>query len=200
MGISGGVNASMVNGMANDRFLLSPVVGVNYQLQFANILSFGVDVLYDQRGGKAEIFTGWPDNDRMEEYIPLRNRYLSVPIKFGLVSQGDVFGFGNIGVVPSYLISAHLDYTSAGFPHDSDLVEFTDEFSRLDIAFMLEGGGGIKVADKLHILATMGVQMGFVDIYDDPVSFYDEQPIEHHYGFTLSVGARYAFGGGGSAD
>lgn len=126
--------------------------------------------------------------------VPLRNTYLSVPIKFGMVSRGDVYGFGNLGIMPSYLIKAKIEYPET--PVSEELkVDYTDGLHRIDVAVLLEGGVGVKLTNRLHVTATAGAQLGLLDVVKEEVYVGNVQQYDHHYGFAFSIGLKYAFGG-----
>lgn len=185
-----------MSGYANQGFLVAPVAGISYQFRFARILSIETGVLYDQRGGIGGITYANENGNLIRDYrMPHRHTYLSVPLKFGMVSRGEVYGFGNIGIMPSYLIKATIDYPE--IPYSEQIkAEYSQIVHRVDVAVLVEGGIGVKVAQNLHITGAAGVQMGLLDVIKEEGYLYGEEPFVHHYGFSVAVGVRYAFGGG----
>lgn len=196
IGISGGINVARMSGYANQGFLVAPVAGISYQFRFARILSIETGVLYDQRGGIGKV-SYTDENAMIMRYlrVPHRHTYLSIPLKFGMVSRGEVYGFGNIGIMPSYMIKAVFNVPESTVSEEVK-VDYTQSVHRVDVAVLVEGGIGVKVAQNLHITGAAGVQMGLLDVIKEEDYLYGEGPFVHHYGFSVVVGVRYAFGGG----
>lgn len=191
LGITGGMNYSTIMNIDADLYKSGPVVGLGYEVRFGKMFSFGFDFLYNQRGNveryqELDIYF-----NITEETNSTVLKYISVPIKFGLVSQNKFYVFGNIGLIPSYLVSAvaRSPIVRDGVKIGERESDFTDNTQPIDLSAMLEVGGGVKLGERLRIQAGLGTQIGFTRIYK-----YESVPAHRHLGFTFALGVKYVVG------
>lgn len=187
IGLTTGLNLSRVSAIADAGFQPGPMAGISYQLRFSKILTFGADLIYDSRGGKNN-YTGANDigQEIRNVIVPVVHRYVSIPLKMGAVSQGNFFGFGNAGIVPSYILSAHMETPGIGGSFEQS--DITEQVHSFDIGILLEGGVGVRLGDRMHMQGAVSAQRGLLEVYD----LGDDK--DHHFGLTISVAWRYTFG------
>lgn len=189
LGVTSGVNLARANGYYNKGFQAGPLAGLSYQLRFAKKLFFGADVIYDSRGGKGSAPNITDGGQLIRNMtVSMVQQYVSIPLKFGMISQGRFFGFGNAGLIPSYLVNAK--YRVGQSNSDSEWHDMTHNVNKFDVGLLLEGGAGVKLSSRVEMLVAVGFQRGLLNVYNDgiPSSYV------HQYAFSGALTCRYIIG------
>lgn len=181
-------NARPASGFNETTRGITPIMGLSYQYMINEKFSLGIDAAYDVRRFYNPItfqFT-WQDPYNAE----YRLNYLSMPLKAGYNFGNKIFGFVNLGAVPSYLLSG-----TATMPElfnrngviSEQVLDLTATTKRLDISGIAELGGGLKF-DSIWVYTCLAYQPGLMNINnsEDPLS----SKVRLH-GFLLSLGMRY---------
>jgi hypothetical protein len=154
-------------------------------------LSFGMDLFYNARGF-TEISgvtdqTGDPLPDFNLEY---KFNYISLPIKLGYNIGNKIHAFGNIGVVPSFLLNSSIKspglFTSqAVLTHRIDNI--TSISRRFDVGGLIEFGGGVKF-ETIWTYMSIGYQPSLIGVLS---SDQPNTPFLTLHGLLVSIGMRY---------
>lgn len=161
LGINLGTNSSSISSNAvfgSPTLRLGFLGGLTYEYILKNKLSFGTDILFNQRGFRqSTIFTdrfGQPLGTSNSEY---RFDYLSIPVKIWYYYGNRIFGFGNIGIVSSFLLSAEYIYPTlniSGEIVEQPPVESTSSYSSFNLGGRVEIGGGYKINERFWLTAS----------------------------------------------
>jgi hypothetical protein len=173
------------------------IVGLNYSYMAKGHIALGASVQYQQRGflwdGIDDPFTFGPTN------LPLAvfsYNYISVPLKIGYYSGRKLYGFFNVGMVPSLLVSAETSRStvisggSVFLGYNEDL---KDKVDPLDVAGMADVGVGYNFNNKARVFLSVAYQHSFTSI-----SNTDHFPRENmsHFGWFTSLGFMFTLGKG----
>jgi hypothetical protein len=156
--------------------------GLSYEYVLDNGVSFGADIIFNQRGFSNDLIVrdnfGNPTGEVMT--TDFNYDYLSLPIKTGKYLGKTIFGFGQIGVVPSILMAAKT------FP-GSDAHIVTSRVTKFDFAGLVEFGVGYKF-NRLWLCVATTYQHSFTTITNS--EYFGDSKIRHK-GLTLSLGLKY---------
>lgn len=150
IGVKGGVNSTNItsrNFLSQSYSRTGLTGGLTYEFLFKKHFSIGADLIYNQRGFTNDlVFTYNLGNPTGEKYITTFNYdYVSLPIKTGFNIGTKLYGFTNIGVIPSLLVDAKTTTptcdTDAKFTGNETL-DVTNRVSKFDFAGLVEIGGG----------------------------------------------------------
>lgn len=170
---------------------------MNIALSYENLLkkyfSFGVDVLFTQKGFYTPVvFTDINGNPTGEGYSILdRYNYVALPVKVGWRFGHEFYGFGNVGIAPgmiSYADRKIPSYRVGNIIYEGEQLVLTDIVRRIDVAGLVELGGGYHISEELRVFGIAGFQHSFTP-FSTP--FYFNPANLWHYGFNFSVGAKY---------
>lgn len=197
IGLKGGVNfpnitASNFITQSDPRKGLT--AGLTYELLFEKDFSIGADLIYNQRGFTND-FVIFDDlgNPSDEKYKSKFNYdYISLPIKAGFNTGTKLYGFTNIGVIPSLLVDARSTLPT----FDSDAVftgnktfDVTELVSKFDFAGLLELGGGYKFKGRYWLFTAFSYQVSFTTISNS--EYFTNSKIRNN-GMALTIGLKYA--------
>jgi hypothetical protein len=167
--------------------------GLTYEYTLKNNISISAGITYNQRGFR--IPYDLKDNAGNpiveDEAIKFNYDYLSLPLKAGYRFGDKVFGFGNIGIVPAFLVNAkqfHPGYKTDAVQVGAETVDVSEYVSKFDFATLIEIGAGYNINEKYSVNTTVTYQRSL-----STFSTYDYFEDDHlrHTGLTLSIGVRY---------
>lgn len=166
--------------------------GLTYEHFLTNKISIGADFVYNQRGYNSKIFYRDPMNNPLGTgTIESNYDYLSLPIKAGVIFGGKIYGFGNIGLVPSIIVNAKTKipgFKYNGYEYNGETIDFTDSVNKFDLAGLLEIGINYKLKDKYWLFCSLAYQYSFTTITNADYFAGDKMK---HYGLTMSLGVKY---------
>lgn len=197
VGIKGGANKTNISSsnftnQHNSRTGLS--AGLSYEFLFKKRFSVGADLMYSQRGFTDYIvFTDDFGNPTGEKYaIKLNYNYISLPIKTGFNIGNKVYGFANIGVIPSFLVNAKTIVPTFDIEKKltgNEVFDVTNQVAKFDFAGLAEIGGGYKFKNRYWLFSSFSYQHSFTTITNS--NYFPNSKIRH-YGMTLNLGLKYA--------
>lgn len=201
IGVRGGLNMAnyTFDNMIKDQtdFIPRATAGITYEYMLTEKISIGIDALYNQRGQLTSInFTDEQGTVVGKGEIRHEMDYTSMPIKIAYKTSGNLYGFGSIGFMPSYLNKSVTKFSGDfKFPevYEHEIIN-TKGYERFDWGGIAEIGGGYITKSGLHTFLSVGYQH----------SFTSNRPTERavdiggykiqHYGYMISLGAKYALG------
>jgi hypothetical protein len=151
--------------------------GLSYGVLLNRNLFLSSDIIYSQRGFSEKLrdINGNMSGDLKQNY-----NYLSIPLKVGLTFGRTIYGFGNIGVIPSLLIDARI--ITPAVTHD-----MTSYPSQFDLAALIELGGGY-VLNKYLLFTSLTYQQSATTITSS--EYFPDRKIRHR-GVTWAFGLKY---------
>jgi len=197
VGIRGGVNSTNIR---PDDFLKTEnrtgfSFGSTFDFSFTEHLMFGTGLMYDQRGFTiSSIFTdeyGNPTGQKIK--VRFNYDYLAVPLKSTVIFGRKLYGFASLGIVPAVIISAKTKipgYTldEHGITVDAASIDVTKHVTKVDIAGLIEVGGGYKFKEKYLVYSSIALQHS-LNTYSNKDFFSSFQL--RHYGMNVSLGLKY---------
>lgn len=197
IGIKGGGNSTNITSnnfvtQHDNRTGLS--AGLTYEYLFKKHFSVGADFIYNQRGFTNDIiFTDDFGNPTGEKYTTKFNYdYVSLPIKTGFNIGNKLFGFTNIGVIPSLLVNAKSifpTFNADGKLSGNETFDVTNRVSKFDFAGIAEIGAGYKFKNRFWFFTSFAYQYSFTTITNS--EYFSNSKIRHN-GITLSIGLKCA--------
>lgn len=203
LSVKGGMNLSSINDdiqLQNaQHFQAGLNLGIGYTYHTDGLFHYGMDILFAQRGYKLK-FTLTDDelNEYGEDWIRYKMDYISIPIKVG-ISHGETFNyFGNIGIMPSFLLKATNIFPAfksrnifSGETYFEDVeTDYSDKCQSFDLGILLEVGMNYKFHPDLCAFISLGYQHGFLSLSTEN---YFEGSTILNYGFTSAIGVAYQF-------
>jgi hypothetical protein len=196
IGIIGGASSSNVSSKSfpsNNDSRQAFTGGLTYSYVFKNHVTTEVDLIFSQRGfSNHAIFTdntGEPTGGKAA--YKYNYNYLSLPIKTGYTIGSKLYGFGNVGVIPSLLIKAETIlpvFGGEGTITGSETVEITDHVKKIDIAGQVQIGAGYMFYKNLGLFSTLGYQRSLTTFTSS--DYFPESRIRHKGG-SLCMGVKY---------
>ncbi len=166
--------------------------GLTYEFLFKKHFSIGADLIYNQRGFTNDlVFTDNLGNPTGEKYTTTFNYdYVSLPIKTGFNIGTKLYGFTNIGVIPSLLVDAKT--TTPTFDTDAKVTgnepfDVTNRVSKFDFAGLVEIGGGYKLNGRYWLFSSFSYQYSFTTITNS--DYFANSKIRHN-GMNLTIGLK----------
>lgn len=194
IGIQGGLNLAnaSTSNFPSQGYRKGVNAGLSYEYLLKEHFSIGADLLYTQRG-----FTSTIPFINSNGYITAPNSrsqfnydYVSLPIKASYRLGEKFYGFVNLGIVPSILVNATtiVDNMNTGM---SDNYDQTDRVNKFDLSGIAELGAGYKIQNRYWLFGSVGYQSSFISTTTE--QYFAELQM-FHYGFTFSLGVKYALG------
>jgi hypothetical protein len=189
IGLKVGTNFTNVNSNNfNDKvFKTGLSAGLTFDYQYKNSISLSADLLYSQKGmgnyflfGDAIGSNGFVSGER--ELVYFHYDYLSLPVKMGYSFGQTFFGFGNFGLIPSYLVNARIAFA------DGTSIDETKRVSKFDFAGQIELGFGYKIKDSYMLYTSISYSNSFT--YLSNQQYYANGNMIN-YGITASLGLKY---------
>jgi hypothetical protein len=197
IGLKGGVNSTNItssNLLSQTDSRTGLTAGLTYEYLFKKHFSVGADLIYNQRGFTNDIvFTDNLGNPTGEKHTTKFNYdYLTVPIKTGFNIGTKLYGFTNIGIIPSLLVDAKT--TTPTFDTDGKLTgnetfDVTNRVSKFDFAGLVEIGGGYKLKGRYWLFTSFSYQHSFTTITNS--DYFANSKIRHN-GMALTIGLKCA--------
>ena len=197
VGVKGGVNwtnISQNNFVSQHDNRTGLFAGLTYEYLFNKHFLIGADLIYNQRGFTNDIvFTDNLGNPTGEKYTAKFNYdYVSLPIKAGFNIGNKIYGFTNIGVVPSLLVDAKTispTFNTVGKVTGNETIDVTSRVTKFDFAGLAEIGGGYKFKNRYWLFTSVAYQYSFTAITNS--EYFSNSKIRHN-GMTLSIGLKCA--------
>lgn len=197
IGVKGGVNSTNItssNFLSQNNSRTGLTAGLTYEFLIKKHFSIGADLIYNQRGFTNDlIFTDNLGNPTGEKYTTKFNYdYVSLPIKTGFNIGTNLYGFTNIGLIPSLLVDAKT--TTPTFDTDAkftgnETFDVTNRVSKFDFAGLVEIGGGYKFKGRYWLFTSFSYQHSFTTITNS--EYFANSKIRHN-GMTLTIGLKCA--------
>ena len=156
--------------------------GLTYDYKTKKNISFGIELLYEKRKySGVETFVD-PNTNPPLLYLTGRYSYLSIPVKFGLNFGDKFFGYGNIGVVPAYLLQAIEGKTLI---KQNGFVDYnnTNTSNKFEIGGLLEIGCGYKLSKNILLISIIRFQKSFTSPDKESTIFW--------WGMNCGMGIKY---------
>ncbi len=197
IGVKGGANSTNItssNFLSQTDSRTGLAAGLTYEFLINKHFSIGSDLIYNQRGFTNDIvFTDNLGNPTGEKYTTKFNYdYISLPIKTGFNFGTKLYGFTNIGVIPSLLVDAKT--TTPTFDTDGKLTgnetfDVTSRVTKFDFAGLAEIGGGYKFKDRYWLFTSFAYQYSFTTITNS--NYFANSKIRYN-GMALTIGLKCA--------
>jgi hypothetical protein len=197
IGVKGGANSTNItssNFLSKSDSRTGLTAGLTYEFLFKNHYSIGADLIYNQRGFTNDlVFTDNLGNPTGEKYTTTFNYdYVSLPIKTGFNIGTKLYGFTNIGLIPSLLVDAKT--TTPTFDTDAkftgnETFDVTNRVSKFDFAGLVEIGGGYKFKERYWLFTSFSYQHSFTTITNS--EYFANSKIRHN-GMALTIGLKCA--------
>ncbi len=167
--------------------------GLTYDRPVLGNFLLSMGLVYEQRGFRSPvIFTnelGEPTG--RVEFTDFSYDYLTIPFRIGHMISGRFHAFGNVGLVPAILINATTTLPIINVQGDlegTQTVSVISEASTIDLAGMVEVGGGVRVHERILLSVSGSYQHSFLSVTN--VGYFSNSRISP-FGITLSGGLRY---------
>lgn len=187
IGIKGGftqTNAPTYENYLSRKGFLS---GFSYDLTTKRKISFGAELLYEQRGfiNKFYLYTGVGNKD----YSSHSNyNYISLPIKIGFKSSNRFFVYGNVGTIPAILVNAN--YNTYLFKNQEYVGDTTISLLKngrsVDLSLFTEIGCGFKINKNFSVVSSFRKQFTFLSF-----KLNNQSSSFQYSGINLSLGVKY---------
>jgi hypothetical protein len=193
-GCANWTNITSSNFLSQTDSRIGLTAGLTYEFLIKKHFSIGADLIYNQRGFTNDIvFTDNLGNPTGEKHITKYNYdYLSVPIKTGFNIGTKLYGFTNIGLIPSLLVDAKTTIptfdTDAKFT-GNETFDVTNRVSKFDFAGLVEIGGGYKFKERYWLFTSFSYQHSFTTITNS--EYFANSKIRHN-GMALTIGLKCA--------
>lgn len=188
IGLKTGANFTNVSAnYFNDKvFKTGLSIGLTFDYFLSNKISLSADLMYSQRGfGNYYLFgdaiRGINSTSGGSEVVYFHYDYLSVPLKIGYSIGYNFSGFGNVGLIPSYLVDAKTSF------QDGSSIDIT-EAGKFDLAGQIELGCGYKVKESYFIYSSISYFHSFT--YLSNQNYFSRGDISN-YGISVSFGLKY---------
>ncbi|HTM67073.1 MAG TPA: porin family protein [Flavipsychrobacter sp.] len=195
IGVKAGVNwtNASTDFLSHTDYRTGVTTGLTYEYLFNRFFSVGADFSYNQRGFTTDLFFAnsvWPFA-LQSQTIKYNYNYLSLPLKAGLNIGNKLYGFMNIGAVPSLLVKARTMrpiFNANGEKTGNETFDATSIVKKLDFAGLAEIGAGYKIDGRFRLYTSFAYQRSFTTITNS--EYFSGSKIEH-YGMTLVLGLKY---------
>ena len=198
-GIKAGMNISNVNSNLS-AYTTKDIVGGSASLTFDRVhlrfLTLGGELNVVQRGFSNSIML----TDSMGAELgmaELRNKfnYFSLPFKVGIQLGNKAYIFGNIAIVPGYLLKAIAE--TPVINSDGTIVDYTWEdvsktAAQFELSTQIEAGIGVTKAKRFKFYVSATKQQGLTNLFDNPASTFNIKST----GIIVSTGMKIEFGKG----
>jgi hypothetical protein len=188
VGAIGGLNLSTLQStgfLNNTDPILAPVVGFSNQYMVTERFSLGLDAIYDVRKFSEPInFLNWDEPYNMTYKLS----YMSLPLKAGYNFGRQLYGFVNIGAVPSFLLSGTVTapklFNSRGVISE-EVQDLKASTKRLDLSGLAEFGAGLKLS-SIWVYTSLTYQHGLININSSD-AINAREIVVHRLLFSLGV-------------
>lgn len=197
VGVKGGVNMTNItssNFLIKTESRIGLTAGLTYEYLFKKDFSIGADLIYNQRGFTNEVVfndnLGNPTGDKSK--TKFNYDYVSLPLKTGYNFGTKLFGFTNIGVIPSLLVNAKMITPTVdpnGKVTGSETFDVTNRVSKFDLAGLIEVGGGYKFNGRYWLFTSFSYQHSFTSITN--ADYFAGSKIRNN-GMALTIGLKCA--------
>ena len=199
VGLKGGLSSTNIlssNFFTESDAKLGLNAGLTYDFIFKDHLTFGAELMYNQRGFKDYLIIfdelGLPTGESFTTQFSYD--YVSVPLKIGVHSGNRLSGFANIGIIPSYLVQAKTvvpAFDANGKLLGNDISDVSDRVSNFDFAGLLEIGGAFQVNSSFQIFTALAHQRSLTTITN--ANYFANSTMKHRATW-FSVGVRCGLG------
>lgn len=196
LGIQGGVSATNVfssDSFGHTNYKPGILTGLSYGYLLNAHFSLETGLLFNQRGYAYDVSLSDENGNSLGQVnVRVGFDYLSLPLKAGF-RMGDRFqGFVNLGVMPSFLLSAKTvipSFNRNGQQSGDLKTDITSTFSEFDLAGLAELGTSYRLGNRYWLSAMLTYQHSFTKVAGS--GFFADNKVRH-YGMALSLGLKYA--------
>lgn len=201
IGVKGGVNASNIKWQysepRNANSFHSIHSGITYENLINNGFYIGTDLLYNQKGFKDKFYITGP-TDGAVGYLDYTYKidYLSLPLKLGYRTQGNLHAFLNLGIMPSLRVNTFINI---GDYHALEPIEMiiSDQQPRIedkvfDLAVLAEIGLGYKLNHSFRTFISTAYQRSITNLKYRRYEGVSVPLYGIEYGYMFSAGIKYA--------
>jgi hypothetical protein len=195
IGVKGGAtwtNVASSNFLKETDDRTGVTAGLTYEYLLNKYFSVGADLIYSQKGFTSDLLfanQAWPGG-LQSETIQFSYDYLSLPVKAGFNVGNKLYGFMNIGVVPSLLVNARTIrplINANGEKTGSSVFNATSVARKFDFAGLAEIGGGYKIKNRFWVFASFTFESSFTTITNS--DYFPGSKIKN-YGMALALGLK----------
>jgi opacity protein-like surface antigen len=169
------------------------VAGFNYQYRLNDKITIGANLLYEQRGFNSIVLYSRADQfNSVYALTDFEYDYVTLPIKAGYrlnVTQ-KIYGFGNLGVAPGFLIKTSFKIPELFSYNGGEPIEanHTEEANRIDLAGLAEIGAGYQITEDILCYVLAKYQYSILSVSD--VGYFERSEI-HHHGISVMAGVSF---------
>ena len=198
-GIKAGMNISNVNTTLSS-YTTKDIVGGNVSLTYDRVhfrfLTVGGEINMVQRGFSSPL-TITDSVGTQLGVAELRNKfnYFSLPVKVGVQLGNRAYIFGNVAVVPGYLMKAIAE--TPVVDANGQIIDYTwddvsSNASQFELSTQIEAGIGVTKAKRYKFYVSAAKQQGWTNLFDNPSSVFNIKST----GIIISAGMKIEFGKG----
>lgn len=200
IGVKGGVNWTGQTSsyfQNEEKIRTGLAVGLTYDYTFKKYFSAGADIIYNQRGFSLD----WPllsDNQGnviKDVTVYYNYDYITLPLKAGFNYGKKFYGFINLGITPSMLVSAKVKNTPVFIDENGTLVpthyvtiNVFQGMEKFDIGGFAEIGAGYKIKERYWLYSSVSYQHSFTSFSNE--NYWGKNSKMRYYGMTLSFGMK----------
>lgn len=178
-----------------EKFRTGLAVGLTYDYTFKKYFSAGADIIYNQRGFSLD----WPLVDNQGNYIGrdmtynYNYDYITLPLKAGFNYGKKFYGFINLGVTPSVLVSAKvknpifIEENGALVPTHYVKTNVFQDMKKFDIGGFAEIGAGYKIKERYWLYSSVSYQHSFTSFSNK--NYWGKTKMRY-YGVNVNLGVK----------
>jgi hypothetical protein len=167
--------------------------GLSYEYFLNKNVSVSAGIAYNSRGYATKVMADTAGN-LLEKEVKAKNKfdYVTLPLKLGFSYGKKLFGFGKVGIIPAILLSAQtitplIDVNGNIIENQTE--KFTNKVRKMDIAGIVEIGGGYNITDRCRVKVSLSYQHSFSSLTTD--NYFPNSAIRNR-GITLALGLAWA--------
>ena len=190
IGIKGALaltNIEWGKGLPNTKFMPNFATGFSFDYLFKNKVRLGSELLLERRGFKDKL--NYTDGNGVtigELKYSIAFTYISIPIKVGYTIGNRIYGFGNAGLIPAFLLSSKYNTDDIHFIGNNKNLTSTNP--KFDLATLAEIGIGCKTKNNINVYTAFRFQNSLTSTLKEP---FANGRSPKHVGLSLCAGLSY---------
>ena len=175
-------------------YLIAVSGGSTFDYFLNKHFSLGADFIYEQRGFSNDIIFTDDQGNPIDQKATIKfwYEYYSIPIKVGFKFGNKLYGYSNIGIIPSFLINAETKVPVIKSQNEVSTSEWvvsnvTKSVTRFDMSTFFEIGLGYKLKNNLWPYTSCSFQNSFTQFSN--AKYFSSSELKH-YGMIWSVGLK----------
>lgn len=167
--------------------------GLTYDYNIRKHLHVGADLLYFENGFDVKTFVMYDNPDMLlrRAVVHYNFNYLALPLRAGVHYGNKLFGFTNMAMIPSFLLSAKAYAPKFEYPNDIIKYKLRKDVRKYDIAASFETSIGFKPAQKYQYYFSCYVYHSLTPFNINNLLGGSNA---WHKGMLLSIGMKYKLG------